>query len=344
MLDRVLVFQIGLLGDLLVSLPALRYVKASLPDTCELHMLHSTGSDIEFDPIDLLENQGLVDKIIRYTKINNNPFMARINLIKQIRKEKYREVYSILPSKRTFSQLIRDRFFFRLCGIKKIRGFFLCDPLKGGAEVELRLLRLCGGNSKDPTMQGYFRVPMLSVDNARKTRVTNIIGDCIGRRIIAICPGSNMPSKLWNLNNFRDLGEKLISEGFYLLVVGGLLEKDLGDRLVTDWGAGTNVAGSLDFLESAEIMSKCSIVVTLDSGSMHLAAAMGVPCVALFSGRDIKGLWNPIGTSHEIIRKDVPCSGCMAFDCSVAGHPCMSMITVAEVLSKIKNITISGKC
>ena len=71
-------------------------------------------------------------------------------------------------------------------------------------------------------------------------------------------------------------------------------------------------------------------MVGLDTGTTHLAAAQGVPCVALYGCREEPGLFYTLGVGHTILRHSVPCAGCRLImqPCPVAGHPCMTGISV----------------
>jgi ADP-heptose:LPS heptosyltransferase len=75
---------------------------------------------------------------------------------------------------------------------------------------------------------------------------------------------------------------------------------------------------------------------------MHLAAAVGLPCVALFSARDEAGKWepmgNPIGSPHHVLRKQVPCAGCMLVRCEAQDRLCLRLIAVDEVLEAAESV------
>ena len=76
-------------------------------------------------------------------------------------------------------------------------------------------------------------------------------------------------------------------------------------------------------------------MISNDSGPMHIAAAVGTPVVALFSGVDIPNLWYPYGEIHKVIRKDVDCSPCFKNECSE--HSCMNEISIKEVFQAVRN-------
>jgi ADP-heptose:LPS heptosyltransferase len=88
--------------------------------------------------------------------------------------------------------------------------------------------------------------------------------------------------------------------------------------------------------ESAALLSRCSLLVGLDTGTTHLAAAVGVPCVVIQSANSFPGHWDPLGANHAVLRADVPCGGCLLQECPVAGHPCMQNLTTDLVWDAVE--------
>lgn len=69
-----------------------------------------------------------------------------------------------------------------------------------------------------------------------------------------------------------------------------------------------------------------------DTGTMHMAAAMGTPCVAIFNAKDAPGQWHPCGNGHKILRTAPPCEGCGMDICPKPVTTCLDDITVDDVL------------
>jgi ADP-heptose:LPS heptosyltransferase len=82
--------------------------------------------------------------------------------------------------------------------------------------------------------------------------------------------------------------------------------------------------------ESAALMESARFYLGNDTGVMHLAAAVGLCCVAVFSARNWPGIWEPYGKGHRMLRFDVPCSGCHLTVCDKDLH-CLREITVEQV-------------
>jgi ADP-heptose:LPS heptosyltransferase len=150
-------------------------------------------------------------------------------------------------------------------------------------------------------------------------------------RLVALAPGCNIRAQAWPLANFAELGLKLMAlEEIEILVLGGINEKSIGDELVDRWKSGINAAGQFSVMQSAALLSLCDIFIGLSSGTTHLAAAVDVPCFAIYGKRDNPGQWVPLGSGHMVISHKVACAGCRFFDCPLPTHPCMTEITVEK--------------
>ena len=85
-------------------------------------------------------------------------------------------------------------------------------------------------------------------------------------------------------------------------------------------------------LESAELLRRATLYVGNDTGAMHLAAAVGTSCVAIFAAREPGRSWHPYGSAHVVLRRDeVPCANCYLTECTVEGLRCLTAIDVNAV-------------
>jgi len=156
-------------------------------------------------------------------------------------------------------------------------------------------------------------------------------------------PGSKMPSKVWPLERFREVGSRLLQNypDCMLLVVGGRDDVARGEELCSVWGPrARNLAGELSPYGSAEVLRQCVAYVGNDTGAMHLAGMVGTPCVALFSARDYPGQWEPYGTGHIVLRHETECAGCMRIDCPYE-NKCLNLITVDEAEKAVNSIIMT---
>ena len=112
-----------------------------------------------------------------------------------------------------------------------------------------------------------------------------------------------------------------------------------GDELCHEWvGPTLNLAGKLTPRESAAVLERARLFIGHDSGPMHLAAALGTPCVAIFSARNKPGVWFPRGDGHKIIYHQTECYGCGLTVCEKYGAKCIGSVTVEEVEAGVDDL------
>jgi heptosyltransferase III len=99
-----------------------------------------------------------------------------------------------------------------------------------------------------------------------------------------------------------------------------------------------NLCGVTSPRETAAVMGRATLFVGHDSGPMHLAAAVGIRCVALFSARNLPRVWFPFGTNHRVIYHDVPCKGCGLETCVKFKKKCITSVSVDEVFSTVVKV------
>ncbi|MGE3465976.1 MAG: glycosyltransferase family 9 protein, partial [Pyrinomonadaceae bacterium] len=103
------------------------------------------------------------------------------------------------------------------------------------------------------------------------------------------------------------------------------------------WGVGANAAGRTTVRQSAALLEHCRLYLGNDTGTMHLAASVGTPCVAIFAAIDWPGRWLPFGNRNVCFRRRVECEGCHTADCFNA-RKCLDLISAAEVYEACSGI------
>ena len=99
-----------------------------------------------------------------------------------------------------------------------------------------------------------------------------------------------------------------------------------------------NFVGRTNVRDLAELIANCSLFISVDSGPMHLAAALGIPLVGLFSGTNRMNVWKPLGQRQVLLQKEVPCAPCGLSECNRPRHDCMEAISIEDVLKAAKSL------
>jgi len=150
---------------------------------------------------------------------------------------------------------------------------------------------------------------------------------------VVISPIAYWKTKLWDDQKFAELAD-LIQEKLSKKVVFTGSERQAVESIISRMvSSGINLAGRTSLPELAELFKKSRLIVTTDSGPMHLACAVGTPVVALFGPTD-PARTGPYGKGHVVIRANTPCSPCFLKKCKTI--QCMQDITVAQVFSAVE--------
>jgi heptosyltransferase-2 len=153
--------------------------------------------------------------------------------------------------------------------------------------------------------------------------------------LVGLFPGAEFgPSKRWPWRRFAELAREMRRRlpGARILIVAGPKETWLGVRVHEESGHVHPLAGpDLDLAQLARLLATLDLLVTNDSGPMHLAAAVGVPCVALFGPTD-PNRTAPAGDIHRVLHIDRWCSPCFRRRCPLLHHRCLKEIEVEQVL------------
>lgn len=158
------------------------------------------------------------------------------------------------------------------------------------------------------------------------------IGD--GDSFVALSPVALWETKLWDNDRFALLSDRIIHELKIPVIFTGSPGAAHIDCIRAAMNADSiNLKGKTSLRELACLYKRAALVVTTDSGPMHIAAAVGTPTVALFGPTD-PARTGPFGAGHVVIRSNVPCSPCFLKHC--ASRECMMDIAVEDVFEAVK--------
>jgi heptosyltransferase-2 len=154
----------------------------------------------------------------------------------------------------------------------------------------------------------------------------------LGQRArVAIHPGASYgEAKRWSPRRFGEVARLFLEEGFSVALLGGAAEAELARSVKEHSSSGmADLVGRTGLGVLAAILKSAHLLVTNDSGPMHLAAACGTPVAAIFGSTS--PTWTaPWGQHHRVIQERVPCSPCFQRSCRF-GAPCLERVTVGRV-------------
>lgn len=159
------------------------------------------------------------------------------------------------------------------------------------------------------------------------------------RLLVGFHAGGGREIKQWDLGRVADVATLIArSHGATIVLTGSESDRAIVDRVKSGLGGGLSVidvSGGLDLITLAALLERLDLLITPDTGPMHLAAAVGTPTVALFGPSD-PARWGPLSPVARVVRIDLPCSPCNRIRVPpnrCAGHvpDCLAGIDVERV-------------
>jgi heptosyltransferase II len=354
-LRRVLFRSANWLGDAVMTMPAIQRLKQAHPQA-QLAVLTSPKL------ADLWRLHPDVDEVIVHES-SNGPF----DLLRQARELRQGGFDAAV----IFPNSWRSALTIRLAGIPRrvgycghARGWMLTDLLEESSDYWTKPLMTPGAIrrfGKGLPMTGERPVfkhqvhrhlqlaACLGADAtpcAPRLRVGAPPADALllqDKPLLALNAGAEYgPAKRWPLDRFI-AAAKAIAESHHArwVIIGGPKETGLGGRIVAALGEphAINLAGRTTLLGLCHALAQCRLLLTNDSGPMHLAAALGKPVVAIFgstepslTGPDVAG-----GSRHVLLRHQPACSPCFLRACPI-DFRCMTAIAVEEVVAAVGRV------
>jgi ADP-heptose:LPS heptosyltransferase len=335
---RAIVVRLDNDGDVLLSGPAIRAVAAGadhvtllcgprgaqaaalLPGVDEIVVRRAAWIDLEAPPIDRAGLEAYVDRIAA----------ARA------------DVAVILTS---FHQsALPAALLLRMAGVPRIAGISEDFP---GSLLDVRhcvdedLHEVERSLSVAATLG--FELPPGDDGALRVRPVAPPGGLALPDRYVVVHPGASVPARAWEPDANRALVQALADRGRPVVVTGAPGERELTAHVAGDRAEVLDLGGATTLAELAGVLAGAEALVVGNTGPAHLAAAVGTPVVSLFAPTVPPAKWRPWGVPHELLFVDVPCAGCRARLCPVAGHPCLSQVRVDDVLAAVDRLAGDGR-
>lgn len=342
--SRVLIYRLGSLGDTLIALPALHLAARAFP-SAERRLLTNIPVNVKAPPAAaILEHTGLINSFFRYTVGTRRPHELLTVWWKLVRWRP--EVLIYMGAPRGVQSARRDTLFFRFCGIRHLLGVpdteeMQQNLLQPDGTLEAEGARLCRNLSdlgpallEDPAS---WDLHLTSEEYAVAAGALAPLGDL---PLLAVSVGTKVQAKDWGRDNWKSLLARIsdIYPSHALALCGAPEEFEASQLAAEGWSNGPflNLCGRLTPRQSAAVFSHARLFLGHDSGPMHLAAAVGTTCVAIFAARNIPRVWFPYGFRHRVLYHEVDCMGCNLETCIAERKKCLTSITVEEVLREIR--------
>lgn len=161
-----------------------------------------------------------------------------------------------------------------------------------------------------------------------------------GKRILVLCPGAEFgPSKRWPEDYFAEVAKKHLEKGWQVWLFGSSKDANVTAHIQqSTQHRCIDLAGKTSLAEAIDLMSLADLVVSNDSGLMHIGAALGRPLIAIYGSTD-PSFTPPLGEKVQIVRTKESCSPCFKRTCPLNHHACMQKLQPMQVLAACKTVT-----
>jgi heptosyltransferase II len=196
------------------------------------------------------------------------------------------------------------------------------------------------GLKKDESLPAVLPWPLLETTSERVQKTLEKLVIAVPQQpILALCPGAEYgPAKRWPAAYYAKVAKTKVSEGFQVWIFGGPGDKKVAEEIQAFSGnVALDFTGKTDLGEAVDLMSLASVVLTNDSGLMHVAAALAKPVVAIYGSSSPK-FTPPLATNVQIVSLNLSCSPCFKRDCPLEHMRCLYELKPETILKTLETI------
>jgi ADP-heptose:LPS heptosyltransferase len=344
-IKRIVVFRVGNVGDILVTIPLLSGLRCRFP-RAYICLLTSPGqAGLPGAKNILPRHDWVVDEILSYDAADVRTWSGCRALLRRLRRDRF-DLFVELPQTFTpFFRALRNLFLAKLSGVNSVAGiqmrhrmmFARAQALHHGWKRETDDLYDLVGQTLRLAPPQQVRLLLSDDDRHVITQRLAEFGIRGDTPFVAMQVGAKRATNRWFPERFAQVIDFLQQEYEVPVVLTGSTSDSAVVENVTNCMTTPvrSLVGRTTLLQTAALLERSLLYVGNDTGPMHLAAAVGTPTVSIFSGRDYPELWFPTGDGHFVLRSDVPCSPCFKETCN-RNLLCLERIATSDVLDAVK--------
>ena len=192
----------------------------------------------------------------------------------------------------------------------------------------------------------FIASPKLHIDAQNSEYCRNKFGLYPDKPILALCPGAEFgPAKCWPTSYYADIARRYLARGWQLVLFGSANDKAVTGQILAEnkqHDSCFDLAGRTELAEAVDLLSLSNLVLSNDSGLMHIASALGKPLLVIY-GATPSSFTPPLCEHAQTIVPQIDCAPCFERDCPLGHHRCMRDIIPDEVADKLDALlVISG--
>ncbi|WP_455204143.1 lipopolysaccharide heptosyltransferase II [Kaarinaea lacus] len=267
---------------------------------------------------------------------------SRYHIGKQLRSERYQHAI-VLP--RSYKAALIP-FFAKIPVRTGYRGEMRYGVINDVRALDKKLLTqtvqrfVALGVPPESTLPPPIPQPQLQIDAGNRERLLSRLKLRDDSAIVALLPGAEYgPAKRWPIGYYAQLASALLEKGCQVWILGSEKDKLVGEQIVQASSAAVaNLCGKTSLEEVVDLLTVPQLVVTNDSGLMHIAAAVNQKVVALY-GSSTPDYTPPLTDKATVFYERLACSPCFKRECPLGHMHCLTNISVEKVLdAALKNL------
>lgn len=331
-IEKILIRGPNWVGDAVLAIPALKAIRERFP-AAEITLL------VRPWVAGLFSAAPYVDKV--WSENKPTTLKSWVSIMRDIRGQRF-DTALLLPNSfesalMMFLGGVRQRIGYATDG----RRWMLTDPVTRASERRhqihyyLDLAKALSAVTDRPSIS--IEATSSERQSARELLATERISEKTA--FLVLNPGAAYGSaKRWHQERFANVADNLARElDLQVAIIGSGAERPIADQIRAGMKSQTAVLNGKTSLETLiGVLAESSLMITNDSGPMHIAAALGIPTVAIFGPTDEINT-GPFGPRTRVVKHAVECSPCLLRDCPI-DHRCMNAVTVDEVCRAAKEL------
>lgn len=334
-MKKILIIGPSWVGDTMLVQPMLMRLKQHHPD-CHIDILAPPWT------VSLLRAMPEVNEVII------NPFphgalklAARYRLGKQLRVAQYDQAIVLPNSLKSALLPFFARIPIRTGFIGEMRYGLLNDARKlDKAALPLMVERFVQlAETAGMFISRPLPEPKLDISDSQRHATLSKLGLTLNQPVAAFCPGAEYgPAKRWPIDYYANIAQRLAQEGVAVWLIGSAKDRAVAEEInQLSGGHCHNLCGNTDLGDAIALLTCAQLVISNDSGLMHLAAALNRPMLALF-GSSSPAFTPPLSAQAQVIKLDIECSPCFKRECPLGHFNCMVKLTPDLVWAHVQKI------
>lgn len=338
---EILIIKLSAIGDVIHTLPSVRALKEKFPAARITWVVETAAADIlqgnpDLDRVIVSNRKVWIRDLKNFKNIEKSisELSAFIRILKDRKYDIVIDFHGLFKSA-VLAFLVKGDRKIGFDSMQELSGLFYTEKIpedmgKHAVDRYLDLARYLGCNVETaqfnifPDPENEKKIDSLfQVNNISKSDT-----------LIAVSPQALWETKLWDNEKFARLCDRISAELESRVIFTGSgaaqMIADIRSRMKSD---SINLEGKTSLRELAALYRRVALLVTTDSGPMHLAAAVNTPVVAIF-GPTSPARTGPYGANHTVVQKGLTCVPCFLKHCETRN--CMNEISVEEVFQVIK--------